>query len=65
MKYICIEEVEGALKVRGGDGPGGEVLKVWLNKIFNRSIALEEVPVCVKEGIILLLYKERVQNLFR
>jgi len=29
---------------------GGELLKVWLKKIFNGIIA---VPVCLKEGVIL------------
>ena len=67
---ISIEEVEGALKTMkrgrsgGGDGLdpehiyyGGEVLKVWLKRIFNRIIALEEVPVFLREGVILPVYK--------
>ena len=54
---IVIEEIEGALKTlklgrSGGiDGLdpehlyyGGEIFKLWLEKIFNRFIALEEVP---------------------
>ena len=67
---VCVEEIEVALKAMklgkscGGDGLdpehiyyGGEILKVWLKKVFNRIIALEEVPVCLKEGVILLVYK--------
>ena len=70
---ISIEEVEGALKIMkqgrsgGGDGLdpehiyyGGEVLKVWLKRTFNRIIALEEVPVCLRKGIILPVYMERI-----
>ena len=74
---ISIEEVEGTLKTMkrdrsgGGDGLdpehiyyGGEVLKVWLKRIFNRIIALEEVPVCLREGIILPVYKGKGKDNF-
>ena len=58
---ICVEEIEKALKnlkleKSGGlDGLspehivyGGEVLKIWLKKIFNRLLTLEELPDCLK-----------------
>ena len=55
-------------KSGGGDGLdpehvyyGGEILNVWLKKIFNWIIALEEIPVCLKEGVI----KGRVKTLSR
>ena len=67
---VCVEEIEVALKAmklrKSGSGNGldpehiyygGEILKVWLKKVFNRIIALEEVPVCLKEGVILPVYK--------
>ena len=67
---VCVEEIEVALKAvklgKSGSGDGldpehiyygGEILKVWLKKVFNRIIALEEVPVCLKESVILPVYK--------
>ena len=40
---------------------GGEVLKVWLKRIFNRIIELD-VPVCLSEGIIVPVYKGRSKD---
>ena len=37
---------------------GGEALKLWLKKLFNRIIALEEIPTCLlNEGLIIPVYK--------
>ena len=36
---------------------GGDRLKLWLKKIINENIALEEIPSCLKEGILLPVYK--------
>ena len=68
---IDVAEIEGALKTlklgrSGGiDGLdpehlyyGGEVLKLWLKKIFNRFTALEEVPNCLNEGLVIPVYKK-------
>ena len=73
---IDIEKVEGALKTlklgrSGGiDGLnpehlyyGGEVLKLWLKKIFNRFIALEEVPTCLNEDLVIPVYKKDGKDL--
>ena len=38
---------------------GGEVLKIWLKKIFNRILTLEEVPTCMKEGLVIPVYIKR------
>ena len=62
---ILVEEVEVALRLlklgrsKGADGLsaehliyGGTAIVLWLKKIFNRIISLEEVPSCLKEGVI-------------
>lgn len=67
---IDVSEIEGALKTLklgrsgGADGLdpehvffGGEVLKLWLKKIFNRLIVLEEIPNCLNEGLVIPIYK--------
>ena len=36
---------------------GGPSLILWLKKIFNTIILLEEVPTCFKEGIVTPVYK--------
>ena len=67
---IGIEEIEGALKLLkpnrsgGVDGLraehfkyGGEHLKLWLMKIFNRFIILEDVPQCMKDGLVIPVHK--------
>ena len=38
------------------------VVKFWLKRIFNRIIALEEVPVCLREGNILPVYKGKIKD---
>ena len=35
---------------------GGPILMLWLRKIFNAIISLEEVPTCFKEGVIIPVY---------
>ena len=67
---ICIEEIENALKILklGKSGGldclspehivyGGEMLKIWMKKIFNRILKLEEIPDCLKEGLVIPVYK--------
>ena len=69
---ICVEEIEKTLKnlklgKSGGlDGLspehivyGGEVLKIWLKKIFNRLLTLEELPDCLKVGLVVPIYKRQ------
>ena len=36
---------------------GGKHLKLWLKKIFNRIIALEDTPQCMKDGLVIPVYK--------
>ncbi len=36
---------------------GGESLKVWLKKVFNRILFLEEVPASMKDGLVIPVYK--------
>ena len=67
-----MEEIENALnllklgKSGGPDGLspehivyGGEVLKIWLRKIFNHILELEDVPECLKEGTVVPVYKRQ------
>ena len=35
------------------------VLKIWLKKISNRLLTLEEVPDCLKEGLVVPIYKRQ------
>ena len=67
---VVTEEIEfKALKLgrsKGTDGLkaehliyGGTSLILWLQKIFNSIITLEEIPDCLKEGIIVPVYKGR------
>ena len=41
---------------------GGEALKIWLKKIFYCILALEEVPDCLKEGLVIPIYKKQGKN---
>ena len=58
---IDIEKIEGALtmlKTNKSGGVerfkyGGEHLKLWLKKIFNRILALEDTPLCMKDGLVI------------
>ena len=69
---ICIDEIESALKVlrlgkscgiNGLDCEhivfGGETIKIWLKKIFSSILHFEQLSVCLKEGIIVPIYKGR------
>ena len=69
---INISDVSSAVKslkagkAAGPDGVtaehikyGGISLTKWLQKIFNRIIALEEIPLCLKEGNIIPVYKAK------
>ena len=70
--HVVTEEIEFALKAlklgrsKGTDGLkaehliyGGTSLILWLQKIFNSIVTLEEIPNCLKEGIIVPVYKGR------
>ena len=74
---IIVEEIEAtfiALKCghsKGADGLnsedliyGGASLKLWLKKIFNAIVSLEEIPSSFKEGIVIpinfIREKERI-----
>ena len=71
---IDIKEIEGALtmmktnKSGGLDGLkaehkyGGKHLKLWLKKIFNRILALEDTPQCMKDGLVIPVYKRQGKN---
>ena len=72
---ICVEKIECALRIlkmgksSGLDGIlpehivyGGEVLKVWLKKVYNRILTLEEFPDCFKEGVVVPIYKRQSKN---
>ncbi len=67
---FTVEEIEGALKTlklgkSGGIDSldpehiyyGGEILKLWLKKIFNRIVSLEVIPTSLNEGLIIPVYK--------
>ena len=67
---ITTEEVRGIVKnlKRGkAGGPdnilpehiiyGGDYLILWLKKIFNEILHLEQIPSCLKESIIVPIYK--------
>ena len=69
---ISLEEIEHALKLlkpRKSGGPdglspehvmyGGDVLKLWLKKIYNRIIELEDLPSCLKAGLVIPVYKRQ------
>ena len=68
----CVDEIESALKVLklgkscGIDclDPehivfGGEIMKISLKKIFNSILHFEQLPACLKEGIVVPIYKGR------
>ncbi len=38
---------------------GGEALKIRLKKMFNCIIVLKEVPDCLKEGLVIPIYKKQ------
>ena len=41
---------------------GGEHLKLWLKKVFNRILALEDIPQCMKDGLVIAVYKRQGEN---
>ena len=72
---VTADEVESALlflklgRSKGTDGLnaehllyGGKTVVLWLRKIFNSIISLEEIPHCFKEGIIIPVYKGKGKN---
>ena len=66
---IIMEEIEAtfiALKCgrsKGADGLNSEQLKLWLKKIFNAIVSLEEIPSSFKEGIVIPIYKGKGKDL--
>ena len=74
---ILVEEIEGALKTikLGKSGGvdcldpehiyfGGDALKLWLKKIFNRIVSLEKVPDSLNERLIIPVQKGKYNTLF-
>ena len=75
---IDSEEVEGALKaLKLGKSGGidsldpehicyaGETLRLWLRKIFNRIITLEQIPMSLNEGLIIPVHKGKGKDPFK
>ena len=69
---IDIEEIEGAsklLKPNRSGGPdglkaehfkyGGGHLKLWLKQILNCILVLEDIPQCMKDGLVFPVYKRQ------
>ena len=44
---------------------GGETLRLWLKKIFNRIIALEQIPSTLNEGLIIPVHKGKGKDPFK
>ena len=72
-----MEEIEGALKTikLGKSGGvdcldpehiyfGGDALKLWLKKIFNRIVSFEKVPDSLNEGLIIPVHKGKGKDPF-
>ena len=69
-----MEEIEGPLKLSNlvnleESTPehiyfGGDALKLWLKKIFNRIISLEKVPDSLNEGLIIPVHKGKGKDPF-
>ena len=75
---INSEEVECALKaLKHGKSGGidsldpehiyyaGETLRLWLRKIFNRIITLEQIPTSLNEGLIIPVHKSKGKDPFK
>ena len=43
---------------------GGDALKLWLKKIFNRIVSLEKVPDSLNEGLIIPVHKGKGKDPF-
>ena len=39
--------------------------QVWVKKIFNRILTLKEIPDCVKEGLVIPIYKRQGKDLLQ
>ena len=74
---ILVEEIEGALKtIKLGKSEGvdcldpeyiyfgGDALKLWLKKTFNRIVSLEKVPDSLNEGLIIPVHKGKGKDPF-
>ena len=75
---IALEEIEDTLKTlkpgkSGGIDSldpehiynGGGTLTLWLKKIFNRIISLEQVPMSLNEGLIIPIHKGKGKDPFQ
>ena len=67
---VDLEEIEGAVRAlklgkSGGSDSldpehmyyGGDTLKFWLKKVFNRILTLEQIPAALNEGLIIPIHK--------
>ena len=74
---ISVKEVTAAIrklkmdKSAGPDGLsleyfryGGPILTLWITNFLNRIIVLEEIPSCMKKGIITPIYKKQGNRVF-
>ena len=74
---VTVDEIEHCIRTMklgrsgGSDGLdpehvcfGGEVLKLWLVKVFNRMIALEHIPPTLNEGLIIPIHKGKGRDPF-
>ena len=43
---------------------GGDTLKLWLKKIFNTIVSLEELPASLNEGLIIPVHKGKGKDPF-
>lgn len=43
---------------------GGDSLKIWLKKNFNRIVTLEQVSSCMKKGLVIPIYKRQGKDPF-
>ena len=75
---IGIEKIEGALNLFKPNRSGGvdglraehfkygcEHLKLWLMKIFNRFLILEDAPQCRKDGLVIPVHKGKGKNPYK
>ena len=44
---------------------GGDTLKLWLKKVFNRILILEQIPAALNEGLIIPIHKGKGKDPFK
>ena len=75
---VDLEEIEGAVRAlklgkSGGSDSldpehmyyGGDTLKLWLKKVFNRILTLEQIPAPLNEGLIIPIQKGKGKDPFK